>query len=80
MILSDRRKYMVESEQSISRWLESEIICSLILYYHNHGKKMALWGAGGRGTAFLKLFDPHAEFFIGVYDMYPAKQGITMKT
>ena len=41
---------------------------------------MMLWGAGNRGTAFLQRFDSHAEYLSVVYDMYPAKQGVTLGT
>lgn len=41
---------------------------------------MMLWGAGNRGTAFLQRFDSNAEYLSGVYDMYPAKHGVTLGT
>ena len=72
----------METIQSIYKWLDSsgDTIRHLLEYYLDHGKKMMLWGAGNRGTAFLQRFDSHAEYLSGVYDMYLAKQGVTLGT
>ncbi len=41
---------------------------------------MMLWGAGNRGCAFLQCYDPQAKYLMGVYDMYPSKQGTVLTT
>ena len=68
--------------ESLYYWLYSarDTICSLLSYYHNQGKRMMLWGAGNRGYAFLQCYDPQSKYLMGVYDMYPLKQGIVLAT
>ena len=34
------------------------VINSILEYYYQNGKTMAVWGAGLRGKAFLNIFDP----------------------
>lgn len=41
---------------------------------------MMLWGAGNRGCAFLQRYDPQSKYLMGVYDMYPSKQGHVLAT
>ena len=54
---------MIETKQSIYRWLDSgsDTICRLLSYYRDNGKRMMLWGAGNRGKIFLQRYDSHAE-------------------
>lgn len=73
---------MIKTKQPIYRWLDSgsDTLYRLLSYFRDKGKRMMLWGAGNRGKIFLQRYDPHAEYFTGVYDMYPEKQGTMLKT
>ena len=37
--------------------------------------RIAVWGAGAKGTTFVETMDPHRELFKGVIDINPRKQG-----
>lgn len=41
-----------------------------------HGERFIVWGAGGKGVAFLSLLDPEREYVEAVVDINPKKQGM----
>lgn len=53
-------------------------IKEIIIHYYQKGKRIFFWGAGNIGRAFLQRFDPKCQYFSGVIDRNPAKQGEVM--
>lgn len=65
-------------EEYFSR--EKERICELINCLVLSNNKIAIWGAGQRGDAFLNVYDSTNLYGIKVYDKNPTKFGTYMKT
>lgn len=55
------------------------VISGVLQYYKESGKKIALWGAGLRGKAFLEIFDPGCSVIDFVYDIDSKKYGTVLK-
>ncbi len=59
---------------------KKDLIINLIRQYKSSGKKVALWGAGKKGSALLEAIDPSNEFVICVFDKDKNKTGMRLKT
>ncbi len=55
-----------------------DTISQLVDYYYLGEKKAAVWGAGLKGTAFLRVFDLECHKISTVFDISKEKQGKTM--
>ncbi|MBV8717589.1 MAG: methyltransferase domain-containing protein [Chloroflexi bacterium] len=62
------RAFAAEYDTKVSRWK-----CALDNLQREH--RLALWGAGAKGSTFANLVDPDRERFVCLVDMNPAKQG-----
>lgn len=61
---------------------KSRLILQKILYYFRYRKKhnIAIWGAGYKGRAFLKVIDPKKRYIDYVFDIDKGKFGNVMET
>ncbi|MCI8377745.1 MAG: LicD family protein [Lachnospiraceae bacterium] len=52
-----------------------EAMSSVLKEYKRQGKQVAIWGGGIKGTAFLKVVDPHNEYISYAIDIKKEKAG-----
>lgn len=64
-------KYYTECQEGITQLLE---------YYQKGNQKIALWGGGLKGVAFLEIFDPNMQKVSFVYDNNEKKWGSKLPT
>ncbi|MCM1178994.1 MAG: hypothetical protein NC347_01965 [Clostridium sp.] len=57
-----------------------DVIREIINYFIQEEKKIAIWGAGLRGRAFLNVFDPNCEKVMYVFDKDEKKHGTVLDT
>lgn len=57
-----------------------DVITEIISCYIQEEKKIAIWGAGLRGRAFLNVFDPDCEKLTYVFDKDEKKHGTVLET
>lgn len=57
-----------------------EIISAYIDYLNRQGKKIAIWGAGQRGKAFLNVFDNEQKRISYIYDLNEKRLGERLQT
>lgn len=55
--------------------LSEDTLKYLLTYYKKQQLKLAVWGAGARGQAFLNLFDPTGRLIDCVFDINPKLTG-----
>lgn len=55
-------------------------INTLLKYYKKKNLKIAIWGGGLKGIAFLKIFDPYFEYIENAFDNNEQKWGSRMPT
>ncbi len=67
-ILSLAREYAQSEKELIRTWIDK------ITHLASQGK-VALWGAGAKGTTFANLIDPNQKFIDCIVDLNPNKQG-----
>jgi SAM-dependent methyltransferase len=61
-------RYREAEAREIARWIET--VRAL-----GNGSRVAIWGAGAKGSTFANLVDPGARLIDCVVDLNPAKQG-----
>lgn len=73
---------MMEDIKIYERYFQQkyDVITEIINYFMQKGEKIAIWGAGLRGRAFLKVFDPDCEKLIYVFDKDEKKHGTVLDT
>ena len=57
-----------------------DVITKIIDYFIERGEKIAIWGAGLRGRAFLNVFDPNGAKLTYVFDRDEKKHGMVLDT
>lgn len=57
-----------------------DVIHQMLELYLLKGKKVALWGAGARGKAFLNVYDPDHRFIACIYDKNESRFGEVFET
>ncbi len=60
--------YAAEEQRRLLAWSEE------VTRLARHGR-VALWGAGAKGSTFANLIDPHGDLIDCVVDLNPGKQG-----
>ena len=59
---------------------KKEIIYKILKYYKSKSKRIAIWGAGLRGQAFLNVLDRECNIIDYVYDINEKKIGERLET
>ena len=52
-----------------------ENVIEVLNWYKQQNKKVVIWGGGVKGTAFLQIVDPKAEYISFVIDIMGTKVG-----